>query len=60
MRSSNPLGIYDVEYAERAAPECRGRLRTDEEGKYAYRAIVPVSYAMPEDVGGNTCIILRW
>ena len=27
-----PLGVYDVEYAERTAPECHGRLRADEEG----------------------------
>jgi protocatechuate 3,4-dioxygenase beta subunit len=42
-----------MQYAERTAPECRGRLRTDEEGKYGYRAIVPVSYAIPDDVSGS-------
>ena len=42
-----------MQYAERTAPECRGRLKTDGEGKYGYRAIVPVSYAIPDDVGGN-------
>jgi protocatechuate 3,4-dioxygenase beta subunit len=44
------LGKYELEYAERTAPECRGRLRTDEEGKYGYRAIVPVPYCVPHDV----------
>lgn len=54
----NPLGLYDVEYAERTAPECRGRLRTDGEGKYGYRAIVPVPYAIPDDVGRNFSIVV--
>lgn len=59
------LGVYDMQYAERTAPECRGRLRTDGEGKYGYRAIVPVSYAIPDDVSGKLLycgytIILRW
>jgi len=54
----NPLGVYDVQYAERTAPECRGRVRTDEEGKYGYRAIVPVSYAVPEDVSANASTVV--
>jgi len=53
-----PLGVYDMQYAERTAPECRGRLRTDGEGKYGYRAIVPVSYAIPDDVSGNSSIVV--
>jgi protocatechuate 3,4-dioxygenase beta subunit len=52
-----PLGVYDMQYAERTAPECRGRLRTDGEGKYGYRAIVPVSYAIPGDVSGNSSTV---
>jgi protocatechuate 3,4-dioxygenase beta subunit len=47
-----------MQYAERTAPECRGRLRTDSEGKYGYRAIVPVSYAIPDDVSGNSSIVV--
>lgn len=54
----NPLGLYDMQYAERTAPECRGRLRTDGEGKYGFRAIVPVSYAIPDDVGPNSFIAI--
>jgi len=49
-------GVYDMQYAERTGPECRGRLRTDGEGKYGYRAIVPVSYAIPND--GPVCRLL--
>lgn len=47
-----------MQYAERTAPECRGRLKTDEEGKYGYRAVVPVSYAIPDDVSGNSSIVV--
>ncbi len=47
-----------MQYPERIAPECRGRLRTDGAGKYGYRAIVPVSYAIPDDVGGNISIVV--
>jgi protocatechuate 3,4-dioxygenase beta subunit len=58
---ATPLGLYDLEYAERTAPECRGRLRTDGEGKYGYRAIVPVPYAILDDVGRNSSIVVcRW
>ena len=48
---SPPLGLYDTQYAHRTAPECRGRLKTDEEGKYGYRAIVPAPYFIRYDVG---------
>jgi len=34
------FGLYDTQYAEREKPECRGRLKSDAEGKYAFRAIV--------------------
>jgi protocatechuate 3,4-dioxygenase beta subunit len=47
----NPLGFYDTQYTERSVPDCRGRLRTDSEGTYGYRAVVPVSYPIPGDVG---------
>ena len=40
-----------MQHAEHTAPECRGRLRTDGEGRYGFRAIVPVPYAIPDDVG---------
>jgi protocatechuate 3,4-dioxygenase beta subunit len=39
--------LYDSQYEERTAPECRGRLRTDGEGKYGYRAVVPAAYFGP-------------
>jgi hypothetical protein len=49
-----PLGLYDTQYADRTAPDCRGRLKTDEEGKYGYRAIVPAPYFVPHDVKSSS------
>jgi protocatechuate 3,4-dioxygenase beta subunit len=42
-------GLYDTQYDERMEPDCRGRLRTAEDGSYSFRAVVPVSYAIPSD-----------
>ncbi|KAK7685899.1 hypothetical protein QCA50_010706 [Cerrena zonata] len=42
-------GFYDTQYKERDHPDCRGRLRTDKDGKYGYRAITPVAYPIPGD-----------
>jgi protocatechuate 3,4-dioxygenase beta subunit len=47
-----------MQHAERTVLDYRGRLRTDGEGKYGYRAIVPVSYAIPGDVGRNSSIVV--
>ena len=44
------LGYYDTQYADRTVPDCRGRLRTDREGRFGYRAVVPVAYPIPDDV----------
>ncbi|KAH7925430.1 aromatic compound dioxygenase [Leucogyrophana mollusca] len=42
-------GYYDTQYTDRTHPDCRGRLRSDKDGKYGYRAVVPVSYPIPGD-----------
>jgi protocatechuate 3,4-dioxygenase beta subunit len=42
-------GLYDTQYENRVVPDCRGRLRTNEKGEYAYRAVVPVAYPIPGD-----------
>ncbi|KAE9411569.1 intradiol ring-cleavage dioxygenase [Gymnopus androsaceus JB14] len=42
-------GLYDTQYAERTEPDCRGRLFSAEDGTYAFRAVVPVSYPIPSD-----------
>lgn len=44
------LGYYDTQYADRTRPDCRGRLRTNKDGYFAYRAIVPPPYPIPGDV----------
>jgi len=53
LPSPPPLGLYDSQYEERTGPECRGRLRTDGEGKYGYRAVVPAAYFIPCHVGSS-------
>ncbi|KAH7912165.1 Intradiol ring-cleavage dioxygenase [Hygrophoropsis aurantiaca] len=42
-------GYYDTQYTDRAHPDCRGRLRSAKDGRYGYRAVVPVSYPIPGD-----------
>ena len=53
------LGIYDTQKIVRDVPDCRGRLRTDKDGKYSYRAIVPMAYPVPGDVSSNIYIFLQ-
>lgn len=43
-------GFYDTQYENRAHPDCRGRILSDDEGKFGYRAIVPPPYPVPSDV----------
>jgi len=42
-------GQYDNQYESREEPDCRGRLHSAEDGSYAFRAVVPVSYPVPND-----------
>ncbi|KAK4705464.1 hypothetical protein P7C70_g735, partial [Phenoliferia sp. Uapishka_3] len=42
-------GLYDTQYDGRSQPDCRGRLTTDKDGKYCYRAVLPVAYPIPND-----------
>ncbi len=41
-------GKYDSQYADRRV-DCRGRVRTDAGGTFAFRTDVPVSYPVPTD-----------
>jgi protocatechuate 3,4-dioxygenase beta subunit len=43
-------GFYDTQYERRDQADCRGRVRSDKDGKYGYRAVVPVAYPIPGDV----------
>lgn len=51
-RRTSSNGFYDTQYKDRTEPDCRGRLRSDKDGKFAYRAVVPVAYPIPGDVRG--------
>ncbi|GAA5826938.1 hypothetical protein JCM11251_002170 [Rhodosporidiobolus azoricus] len=42
-------GLYDTQYEGRTEPDCRGRLKTDENGYYHYRAVLPTPYPIPND-----------
>jgi protocatechuate 3,4-dioxygenase beta subunit len=42
-------GFYDLEYADGSVRDCRGRLVADKDGKYGYRAVVPIPYPVHID-----------
>ncbi|OQU95651.1 hypothetical protein CLAIMM_01833 [Cladophialophora immunda] len=42
-------GVYDLEYAEKEGPDCRGKLYTDDEGKYAFTCVKPIPYPISND-----------
>jgi protocatechuate 3,4-dioxygenase beta subunit len=50
-------GFYDTQYAQRDEPDCRGFVRTGDDGRYAFRAVVPVDYSIPTD--GPVGVMLR-
>ncbi|VUC37336.1 unnamed protein product [Clonostachys rosea] len=46
---NNSHGLYDVQYPDRDAPDGRGILKSDEQGNFFFRAVVPVPYSIPND-----------
>lgn len=42
-------GFYDVQYPERSTPDGRAILTSDANGKFWFKAIVPVPYPIPHD-----------
>ncbi|EJD43058.1 intradiol ring-cleavage dioxygenase [Auricularia subglabra TFB-10046 SS5] len=46
---TDDTGHYDTQYADRSTPDCRGRLKSAEDGSYSFRAVVPVAYPIPGD-----------
>ncbi|KAG9044702.1 hypothetical protein FS837_007678 [Tulasnella sp. UAMH 9824] len=42
-------GFYDTQHADRQGPDYRGRLRSQDDGSYAFRGIVPIAYPTPGD-----------
>lgn len=46
---SDEDGLYDVQHAGLEGAQARGILRTDSEGRYHFRSILAVPYAIPHD-----------
>ncbi len=42
-------GHYDTQYQDRAAPDGRAVITSNEKGKFWFKAIKPVSYPIPHD-----------
>lgn len=42
-------GKYDVQYPGREGPDPRAVMHSDKEGVFWFKAIVPVSYSIPND-----------
>lgn len=47
--SGDGEGTYDMQMPEDPGMKARGRIRTDEEGRYWFRSIRPTFYPVPED-----------
>ena len=47
--SGDGEGTYDMQMAEDPGMKARGRIRTDEQGRYWFRSIRPTFYPVPED-----------
>lgn len=46
---SDETGNYDVQYPDLGRPQGRGRIRTDERGRYAFWSVRPEAYPIPHD-----------
>jgi protocatechuate 3,4-dioxygenase beta subunit len=46
---TDETGHYDTQYADREHPDYRGRLRSDKNGDFWFKAIRPVPYPIPHD-----------
>jgi hydroxyquinol 1,2-dioxygenase len=46
---SDQDGFYDVQYAGLAAHRARGNFRSDQQGRFWFRSILPVPYPIPTD-----------
>ncbi|KAH7024077.1 Intradiol ring-cleavage dioxygenase [Ilyonectria destructans] len=42
-------GFYDVQHADRAGPDGRAVVKSDQDGMFFFQAIVPVPYPIPND-----------
>ena len=46
---SDSKGFYDVQYSERDGFDGKGVLKSDENGNFWFKAIIPVPYPIPHD-----------
>ncbi|KAG1747391.1 Intradiol ring-cleavage dioxygenase [Suillus lakei] len=54
-------GHYDTRFENNSHPDCRGRLRSEDDGRFGYRAVVPVAYPVPGDGPvGELLLLLGW
>jgi catechol 1,2-dioxygenase len=44
-----PNGLYETQDQDQPDYNLRGQLRTDKDGRYAFRTVIPVSYPVPTD-----------
>ncbi|KAL7272660.1 hypothetical protein RUND412_004532 [Rhizina undulata] len=58
---TDDTGHYDTQYEGRDHPDCRGILRSDENGDFWFKAVRPVPYPIPHDgpVGGLLTALKR-
>lgn len=54
--SGNGEGLYDVQVSDPPKMRGRGRLRTDDEGRYAFWSIKPSAYPIPDDATTGTML----
>jgi hypothetical protein len=57
---TDEFGFYDTQYVGRSKPDCRGRLKSDREGRYEFRAVVPVAYPIPDDVRAALLLLINF
>jgi len=42
-------GVYDLEYADKNGPDCRGKLWSNVDGSYSFKCVRPVPYPISND-----------
>ncbi len=48
-------GLYDVQYDDLDAPRGRGRLRSEEDGRFWFWSVLPVAYPIPATARPASC-----
>ncbi|CAZ81079.1 unnamed protein product [Tuber melanosporum] len=46
---ADETGRYDTQYEDAAGPDCRGVLKSNEDGEFWFKCVKPVSYPIPHD-----------